>query len=172
MKHYIYLLMALMMVMASACSSSKDAGKITSAASTVRTTSGVTTNSASSRNTTALPKAVIYQMNGDYAQYVPITLSRSGKQVISYPAPTDLNANSTPLDLGNGWWLDRRGGIGSNTAFLDYTYDQYRALKQSPTADELMNHILTNAKVSKFETLPITLNEALQDPSKLQQYIP
>ncbi|MCC8118887.1 MAG: hypothetical protein LIP09_09125 [Bacteroidales bacterium] len=171
MKYCIYILMTLMMVMAAGCSSSKDAGKITSAASTVRTASGVTTNSTSSRNAAALPKAVIYKMNGDYSQYVPITLSRSGKQVISYPAPSDLTANSTPLEIGDGWWLDRRGAIGNHTAFLTYTYDQYRALKQAPTSDELMNHIKSEAKVSEYKTLPITLNEALKDPSQLQQYI-
>lgn len=169
MKQYISLLLVLMTIAFIGCTSSKDAGKVVQQAGQVRT-SASTPGVVPANNSEALPKAVIYRMNGDYAQYVPITLSRSGKQVISYPAPTDLNANSTPLDLGDGWWLDRRGGIGPNTAFLDYTYDQYRSLKEAPSPSTLLKHVKSEAKVTEFKALPITLGEALADPAALQQY--
>lgn len=118
----------------------------------------------------AMPKAVIYKMNGDYSQLVPITLDASRQRVVSYPAPSDLTDSSTPLAIGNGWYLDRRGGVGPNTAFLKYTYAQYRALPSAPAPSQLLREIVPQARVTVAKALPMTLNAALADTSVLIKY--
>lgn len=116
-----------------------------------------------------VPKAVIYRTNGDYNQNVPVTLNASRTAIVSYPGPSDVSESSTPVALGDGWLLDRRGGVGLNTAFTRYTYSQYAKLTEVPSASDLMSSILPEARVTEVKTLPITLNEALADPSALKK---
>ncbi|MDE7377105.1 MAG: hypothetical protein K2N16_09690 [Muribaculaceae bacterium] len=119
----------------------------------------------------AMPKAVIYKTNGDYANHVPVTLNDDRTAILSYPGPKDVSADlSTPLPLANGWMLDRRGGISVNTAFLKYTYAQYAAIKGVPTAEALMKEILPDARVTEVKVLPMTLSQALKDPQSLIPY--
>jgi len=118
----------------------------------------------------SMPKAVIYKMNGDYASLVPVTLDASGQRLLSYPAPTDLTERSTPLAIANGWYLDRRGGVGLGTAFLKYTYSEYMALPSAPSPSSLMADIVPGAKVTEVKVLPMTLNAALADTAALKQY--
>ena len=47
---------------------------------------------------------------------------------------------STPVEIDDGYLWDRRG-ISANSAFTDYTYEQYAALQSAPSTDELMSHI-------------------------------
>lgn len=119
----------------------------------------------------AMPKAVIYKTNGDYANYVPVTLNDERTAIVSYPGPRDVSADlSTPLPIDNGWMLDRRGGISKNTAFLKYTYTQYSGIKGTPTAEELMRAIVPDARVTEVQVLPMTLNQALNNPQSLIPY--
>lgn len=118
----------------------------------------------------ALPRAVVYKMNGDYINNVPVTVSADGQTIISYPAPTDLTPGSTPLPMDDGYYLDRRG-INANTRFLRLTYDEYRALRQAPTLEQLRSAIIPDARVIDIHRLPLTLNEALSDPNKVNQLI-
>lgn len=118
-----------------------------------------------------LPKAKIYKTNGDYNNNVPITLSADGKRVISFPAPSDLSANSTPLQLADGFLLDRRG-ISPNSAFLTLTYNEYAALKQAPSPSELLKLVIPEAKVTEIILLPFTIGSAddkVADINKLIQ---
>lgn len=117
-----------------------------------------------------IPKAVIYKTNGDYNDLVPVTLNADGTKLISYPAPTDLSENSTPVTLKDGWLLDRRGGIGTNTAFLKYTYKEYMQLSNVAPA-EIMKWIVPDAHVTEVKQLPVTINEAMADPQSLNKYI-
>ncbi|MCM1319336.1 MAG: hypothetical protein NC217_03020 [Muribaculaceae bacterium] len=118
----------------------------------------------------AMPMAIVYQTDGDNAMdLVPITLSADGKTIVSYPAPSDLNEGQTPIDLGDGWWLDRRG-IGPNTVFTTYTYEDYEAMKQAPSIKDLMNHIDRNAHITRMIELPITAAEAAADPAVVRAY--
>lgn len=155
MKYKIFILFSLMAIIFISCSTTKEVKTLTPQAASTR----------------ALPKAVIYKMNGNYAHNVPIVINRSTNKVVSYPAPSDITSNSTPIALNDGWYLDRRGGIGENTVFLSYTYDEYRNLKQAPSASELIERIIPESKVTQYEALPITLNEAIKNPSLLNQYI-
>lgn len=96
----------------------------------------------------ALPSVIIYRMTGDYAQYVPVTLRMTG-ELLSYPDPMDINESQAPVALGNGWYLDRRG-VGLNTAFLDYTYEQYHALERVPSQTTLLEHILVKKGIAEY----------------------
>lgn len=94
----------------------------------------------SERPVTARPNHVIYRMRDDYANLVPVTLDQNGN-IVSYPDPVDIDENSTPVALGDGWYLDRRG-VGRNTAFTNYTYAQYHALANVPSIEELKARII------------------------------
>lgn len=118
----------------------------------------------------ALPRAVVYKMNGDYINNVPVTVGADGQTIISYPAPTDLTPGSTPLPMDDGYYLDRRG-INANTRFLRFTYEEYRALQQAPSLEQLRSAIIPQARVIDIHRLPITLNEALSDPDQVNKLI-
>lgn len=87
-----------------------------------------------------LPKAVIYKTKKDYNNLVPITLDASHTKVISYPAPSDL-VNAKPTLLADGYLLDNRG-IGVNSVFTGFTYDEYAALPQAPSIEELLASVV------------------------------
>lgn len=108
-----------------------------------------------------IPKAVAYRMSGPYADNVPVNVNAAGK-IVSYPAPSDLGPGSTPVDLGGGWWLDRRG-VSTNSVFTHYTYNEYRTLTAAPSPDELEAAIIPGAKVTEAVALPMTLSEAEAD---------
>lgn len=115
----------------------------------------------------AMPKAVAYRMSGDYADNVAIALTPDGKAILSYPAPTDLNKDSAPISLGDGWWLSRCG-ITQNSVFTTYTYAAYSALKQTPTPAELMKAVIPGACVTQIERLSMTPQEALADTAAVR----
>lgn len=118
---------------------------------------------------TPQPRLVLYKTTVDCANLVPVTLNDSRTQLVSYPAPTDLTDNSTPLVMADGWLLDRRGGIGTNTAFTKYTYSEYRALKQAPSPQQLMQSIVPGARVSATMVCP--QGYTLTDTAAINSYI-
>lgn len=117
-----------------------------------------------------MPKAVAYRMSGPYSLNVPVNVNAAGN-IVSYPAPTDLGPDSTPIDLGGGWWLDRRG-VSANSVFTRYTYAEYRALKTAPSLSELKEAVIPGAKVSETVTLPMTLSEAEADLPAVKAALP
>ncbi|MBD5164139.1 MAG: hypothetical protein HDT09_05515 [Bacteroidales bacterium] len=117
----------------------------------------------------AIPKALAYRTSGNYNDNVFILMDASGK-IVSYPAPSDVNASSAPLQLANGWLLDRRG-IADNAAFLDYTWQQYHNLPAAPTAAQLKDHIIAGARVTQILVLPCTLAEAEADTATVNAII-
>jgi len=118
----------------------------------------------------ALPKAVVYKMNGDYAAYVPVTVSPDGNTLTSFPAPTDIIDGSEPIALDRGYYLDRRG-VNQNTRFTRWTYAEYRALKQTPSPAQILGNLIPDARVVDIRRLPITLNQALKDTTKVNDMI-
>lgn len=118
----------------------------------------------------ALPQAVVYRMSGDCADLVPITLSEDGKRVVSYPAPGDLSADCMPVDLGGGWWLDRRG-VSPSSVFTDYTYIEYESMKHAPAVEDLLAHLNKDCVITRMVVLPITAAAAASDPSRVRSYI-
>ncbi len=116
------------------------------------------------------PMAIVYKTNGNFNDNVPITLSADRKEIISFPAPSDISVSSAPIQLAEGYLLDRRG-IGENTAFTQYTYESYSALKQAPSLKLLNESIIRGAEVVEIVRLPMTLTEAINDTTRCNTII-
>lgn len=111
-----------------------------------------------------LPRAVIYKMNGDYADRVAIQVDAQGN-VVSYPAPRDVKGME-PVALKDGWYLSRQG-IGTKSVLTRWTFAEYSALKTVPTLSELKAAILPEAKITEIKTLPMSQSEALENPQSI-----
>ncbi|MBN1251462.1 MAG: hypothetical protein JXA16_04965 [Bacteroidales bacterium] len=88
--------------------------------------------------------ALVYKTTKNYNNNVPIILSEDKKEIVSYPAPTDLKVGSNfalPTKLKNGYLLDNRG-ISKNVAFLKLTYQEFSNLEKAPSTKELMDLII------------------------------
>ncbi len=120
--------------------------------------------------THATAKATVYRMSGRYADNVAISLTPDGKRVLSYPAPSDLTENSTPINLGDGWWLSRCG-ITPNSVFTRYTYAEYRSLPKAPSAEELIKSVIPGACVTELRQLPMTPQQALADTTAVSEWL-
>lgn len=115
----------------------------------------------SSPTSAMLPNATAFRMSGDYQNNVGITLNQNG--VITYfPAPTDITADSAPISLGNGWWLNCQG-IGPNSVFTKYTFAEYAELSTIPSPEQLKKDVIPGARVTQFIELPMKLSEALNN---------
>ncbi len=117
-----------------------------------------------------LPKAVVYKAPESCADLVPVTLDKSGTEIVSYPAPSDLSEASMPYSLGDGWYLDRRG-ISPTSAFTSYTYKEYMALPEAPSVKVLMDKIAVPHPFEGMFRLPVTQSEAVANPSICLRYI-
>lgn len=116
------------------------------------------------------PRAVVYSMNGAYSGYVPVTLSDDRKALVSFPAPSDINEDQKPVNVGDGLWLDRRG-VSRNTAFTKWTYEEYEALETTPTPDEILSNLIPEARVTEIISLPMFAGEAAQNPTAVRRTI-
>lgn len=121
------------------------------------------------RGTAAMPRAVIYKTAGDFRDNVPVQVSADGK-LISYPAPTDIPARATPVELRDGWLLSPLG-VGSRSVFTSFTLDEYRALPSPPAPSEIMKALLPDGKVTSTLTLPMTPREAMTDTAAANRFI-
>lgn len=118
-----------------------------------------------------MPKARIYKTNGNYRDNVPIILTADGKGIVTYPAPTDIDPSRLPVQLNDGYLLDTRG-IGGNTVFTTYTYEQYSALPEPPSAEELMKSIIPGARITEIRQVPtMTTSQAEADIPALNHLI-
>lgn len=149
------------------CSTGKDS---TVSTTVEAVTTGQTISTPPAIKSNSLPKAQIYKTNIDVTQNVPVTLNVTGTGLLSYPAPSDISAQSAPIALDSCFFLDRRG-ITQNTAFTSYTYDQYARLKQPPTPEELLKSIIPEAKVIELVQLPFTTAVAEADTAEVNRLI-
>ena len=117
-----------------------------------------------------LPMAIIYRTNGNFNDNVPVTLSHDRKEIVSFPAPSDITPASAPIPLAKGFLLDRRG-VNGNTAFTQYTYESYSALKEAPSIKVLKESIIRGAEVIEIVRLPMTLTEAINDTTRCNNII-
>lgn len=105
-----------------------------------------------------MPKATVFKIEGKYADHVAVTLGPDGN--LSYfPAPSDISAASVPVALGDGWYLNCQG-IGANSVFTKWTFEEYKALSKVPSPDEIKAAIIPGARIEDFRTLPVTASEA------------
>lgn len=64
-------------------------------------------------------------------------------KVTAYPAPSDINENSGPIPLNNGYFLDRSGYVGAGTRFLDLHYNEYKKVSDdSLNINWFSNHVI------------------------------
>ncbi len=121
-------------------------------------------------HTSMIPKAVVYRTNGQFADNVPITMSANRKEIVSFPAPSDITPGSAPLQLADGYLLDRRG-VGINSAFTRYTYAEYGALEAAPSLSRLRQMVIPGAIVTELVRLPFPLATALADTARVNRII-
>jgi len=98
------------------------------------------------------PPCIIYKTRSDYFHNVPVILKENKTTLSSYPDVKDLYFKGKlayPTQLADGFLLDNRG-IGPNVAFLDYTYEEYKELGQTPSADQLMKRILDKDPITEM----------------------
>lgn len=117
-----------------------------------------------------IPAAIVYKTNGNYNNNVAVGMNVARTEITNYPAPTDVNANSAPVQLPDGYLLDRRG-IGPSTGFLNITYSEYAALPAPPAPEEMKAMIIPDAEITFMAMLPVTASEARRDPSVADKYI-
>lgn len=117
-----------------------------------------------------LPKATAFRMNGDYADKVAVTLNADGT-LLYYPAPGDISANSAPVSLGDGWWLNRQG-LGAGSVFTKWTFAEYAALASTPSRQEILEAVIPGSAVTEIVTLPLYQSEAVSQPELCRQYLP
>lgn len=89
------------------------------------------------------PSAIVYKTRNDYSALVPVIMNDAKTKIISYPAPSDIYYNGSlakPTKLKNEYYLDNRG-INKNVVFVDYTYEEYAALDQTPKIEILISKI-------------------------------
>ena len=106
-----------------------------------------------------LLNATVFKMNGNYSNHVAVSLNADGT-LSYYPAPTDISEASRPVDLGNGWWLNRQG-LGPRSRFLRYSFEEYAALPTVPSQEELLKAIIPGAEITEFKSVDIPASEAM-----------
>jgi len=95
-------------------------------------------------NTRTMAPILVYKTKKDYSKNVPVILNSFKTEILSYPHPSDVYFQGKlayPTPLKNGYLLDNRG-IGSNVAFLNFSYETYSRLKNAPTKEELLRNLL------------------------------
>lgn len=117
----------------------------------------------------AVLKASAFRMSGDYASNVAIGVSANGT-LTYFPAPTDITVNSAPIDLGNGWWLNRQG-VGEGYKFTKYTFEEYAALKEVPSPKTLLESIIPGAEVTEIRSFDIPASEAMSHLDEIKSQL-
>ena len=111
-------------------------------------------------------KASAFKMSGDYANNVAVTLDDSGN-LVYFPAVSDIRAGSKPTSIGDGWWLNRQG-LGPNSVFTKWTFEEYMALPATPSPAEIKSAIIKGAEVTEFRQLPVPAAQAnVMEPANL-----
>jgi hypothetical protein len=90
------------------------------------------------------PQTIIYKTRNDYAGLVPVMLSESKDEIVSYPHPSDVlrkGDSAYPTRLSNEYLLDNFG-INSNVAFLRLTFIEYGQLEIVPSPETLFLFII------------------------------
>ena len=120
------------------------------------------------REMLARPPVIIYKTSKDYFNNIPVGLSEDKTVIISYPDIQDIyyqGEPAYPTRLAGGYLLDNRG-IGLNSAFIKYTYQEYSRLNATPSAETLYNLI-----IDKNPFTEIYLLNCKKDTSEINKLI-
>lgn len=91
----------------------------------------------------ATAPVIIYKTTKDYYRNVPVGLSADKLAISSYPDISDIYFEGNlayPTRLEQGYLLDNRG-LGPNSVFIKFTYEEYSKLKTTPSPEILYNLI-------------------------------
>lgn len=116
-----------------------------------------------------IPKATAFKMSGDFADNVAVSVGSDG-QLTYFPAPSDISASSAPTSLGDGWYLNNQG-LGENSVFTKYTFEEYSKLPEVPSVEQLKAAIIPGAKVTDMIQLPYNISEARENVARIKEYI-
>lgn len=117
----------------------------------------------------AIPAATAMRLKPDLADKVAVTFGPDGR--LSYfPAPSDISADSAPLPLGDGWYLNRQG-ISANSVFTRWTFSQYAALPSVPTREEIKEAVIPGSRVTEMTTLPFDINRAAENLPAIKSFL-
>lgn len=98
------------------------------------------------------PHVMVYRTKADLREHVPVLMSADGKDIVSYPHPSDLSAGGelrVPTPLEKGYLLDNRG-INQHVAFLKLTYGEYAKLQQAPSLAEMQQMIVAREPLTEL----------------------
>lgn len=112
-------------------------------------------------------RATAFRMNGNFEDNVAVTIGPDGN-LLYFPDPKDISADSKPISLGDGWWLNRQG-IGPNSVFTTYTFAQYAALPAVPSLQQLKNAIIPGSRITQFVELPVSASQAIQNIDEIKK---
>lgn len=120
------------------------------------------------------PHAIVYKTRSDLNSNVPITLTADGRDIVSYPHPSDLSVDGklmVPTPLRKGYLLDNRG-INEYVAFLKLTYSEYAQLESAPSLAEMKELIIAREPLveicdcglrSAFTDIEAQLNQLIEN---------
>jgi hypothetical protein len=126
-------------------------------------------------------QTIIYKTRNNYSKNVPVTMNAAKSEIVAYPSPKDVYYNgklATPTALANDFWLDNRG-IGTNTAFLKLTYEEYAKLGQAPPMTEMLTMIVDNDPIiemynlgtrSRFKDEVTEINELIEKKDAFKKF--
>lgn len=117
----------------------------------------------------ATAKTILYKTSGDFRDNVPVQVNSDGT-LASYPSPSDIPEDAAPKELKSGWLLSPVG-VGPQTAFTTYTYEEYRKLEEAPSPEEILRSVIPGSKVTIAIEAPIPLSEALANPDSVDRYL-
>jgi hypothetical protein len=101
-----------------------------------------------------LAPLIIYKTKADYSNNIPVTLNETKDRIVSYPSIKDVikvGKLARPDKLKNGYLLDNFG-IGPNTVFTSYTFEDYSKLAEVPSIQEIMNRIIDYKPIIEMYT--------------------
>lgn len=125
-------------------------------------------NKLGKREMLARPPVIIYKTSKDYFNNVPVGLSDDKSSIVSYPDIADVfyqGELAYPTRLAGGYLLDNRG-IGINSAFIKYTYEEYSRLNATPSAETIYNLI-----IDKNPFIEIYVLSCKKDTSEINRLI-
>jgi hypothetical protein len=111
----------------------------------------------------ANPPVIFYTTKKDYSNNVPVNLTADKTAIASYPDIRDVYYKGNlayPDRLKKGFLLDNRG-IDQYCAFLDYTYEEYSKLKETPSAEELMKHVIDKDPILEMYSCSCTKDSTI-----------
>lgn len=94
---------------------------------------------------------VIYRVNGNYNNHIPVGFDEEKNKITSYPAPSDVVVDGNykkPIELGNNWFLDQIG-VSFNSKFLAVPYEEYAEFEEV-NLEEMKARMILNSEFYDF----------------------